>query len=795
MTADRAAGSRRESLTAGWRFGGAVPHPGPEDRLDERVVAEWSTADLDDSGWEAIDLPHTVVPLSWEAWDDRAWEKVWAYRRTFTVDVAPGERVFLDFDGAVTSAIVTLNGVQVGRNRGGYLPFGFEITDVVVAGENRLAVILDARFNINVPPNAPDPVSSSAIDFFQPGGIDRAVWLRYEPAAFIGDVALTHRDVLDSARRTTSAVITIDAVDAVDDAALTIRVRAGDDIIAGTTSEPLRVPAGRSEHTVELGGLDRIRLWDVDDPALYQVEAVLTADGRDLHARSVRTGYREARFELDGFYLNGRRRYLMGANRHAYFPYAGFAMPDRVHRKDAEVLRRELNCLMVRCSHYPPSAAFLDACDELGLLVWEESPGWHFIGDTEWQEAALDQIERMVVRDRHRPSVVVWGARLNETPDNPDFYGRTEALVKRLDPTRATSGATNGEYFRSMTFQHDLFSYDDYTTRLEDGDRRPDLVEPVRDRPYLVSESVAARSSPTTHYRRTETAAVAQHQARDYAVAHDHARGDTSFSGLLAWLAFDYQSPRGNGRRGVRFTGLTDMFRVPKPGAALYRSQVAPTTRVVIEPAFAWDPPQFGNAHGYADRPETAEWGPGSEAIICSNCDRLEVYLGAELVGTVTPDRERFPHLEYPPSFVDLSLTGRDPELRIDGFVDGALVGSRRWSGDRTGDALELRADDQSLLADGSDATRVTIAVVDRYGNPRATALPTVSLEIDGPATLVGEPLVDLDRIGAIAAVWIRSQADRTGRVTIRAAAPGFGAGAAVVDMTPTRRSGVDERG
>ena len=135
----------------------------------------------------------------------------------------------------------------------------------------------------------------------------------------------------------------------------------------------------------------------------------------------------------------------------------------------------------------------------------------------------------------------------------------------------------------------------------------------------------------------------------------------------------------------------------------------------------------------------------------------------------------------------NLTTTGLD--------VDGALVGSRRWSGDRTGDALELRADDQSLLADGSDATRVTIAVVDRYGNPRATALPTVSLEIDGPATLVGEPLVDLDRIGAIAAVWIRSQADRTGRVTIRAAAPGFGAGAAVVDMTPKRRSGVDEKG
>jgi len=785
--------SRRESLTAGWRFGGVVQRPGPEGRLDDEVVDLWSAPELDDSTWETVDLPHTVVPLSWEVWDASSWEKVWAYRRAFLANPSPGQRVFLDFDAALTSVIVTLNGVRLGQHRGGYLPFGYEVTDTIVPGENRLAVILDARFNINVPPNGPDPISSSAIDFFQPGGINRAVWLRYESAAFIRNVAISHHDVLDPVRRGTAAVITIDASDPVPGGVLQVRLRDGEDTVTTVSTTVARVPSGGSDWTVDLMGLEGVRLWDVDDPVLYDVEVSLAVGGDTVDTMVLRTGYREARFEVDGFYLNGQRRYLMGVNRHGYFPYAGFAMPDRVHRKDAEIIRCELNSLMVRCSHYPPTASFLDACDELGLLVWEESPGWHFIGDANWQDAALGDIEQMIIRDRHRPSIIVWGARLNETPDNPDFYGRSEALVKRLDPTRATSGATNGDYFRSLIFQHDLFSYDDYTTRLEDGDRRPDLVEPIRDRPYLVSESVASRSSPTTHYRRTETAVVAQHQSLDYAIAHDHARGDRSFSGLLAWLAFDYQSPRGNGRRGVRYTGLADMFREPKPGAALYRSQVSPATRIVIEPAFAWDPPQFGGAKGYADRPETADFGPGTNAMICSNCDRLDVYLGAELISSVAPARERFPHLEFPPSFVDLSFRGRQPELRIDGFIDEALVSSRRWSGDRRGDLLAIRVDDAQLVADGADATRVVIAVVDRFGNPRATALPVVRVDVEGPAVLVGESEVDLERIGAVTAIWIRSRADQPGVVTVRASAPGFAADAVTIDVTLNRRPGVQE--
>jgi beta-galactosidase len=772
--------TRQVRLDTGWRFGGSVPVPGPEDQLNPKVVAAWSAPDLDDSGWEPITVPHTVVPLSWELWDASTWEKVWAYRRTLTVEAAAGERVFLDFDAAMTAATVTLNGTVLGTHRGGYLPFGWEITEQLVHGDNQLAVILDARFNINVPPNITSAAPSSSVDYSQPGGIHRDVWLRHEPATFVSDIALTHHGVMDPAARHSSVVVTIDSTVSRLDLGLTVELIDAMGAIVATARGTADSVAGTTETGVDLTGLDAIALWDVEDPALYTVRVTLdTGEGSAnaaetvLHSASRRTGYREARFELDGFYLNGTRRYLLGVNRHGYYPYAAFAMPDRVHRKDAEIIRNELNCLMVRCSHYPQTDAFLDACDELGLLVWEESPGWQHVGDSVWQEHAVQEIVQMVKRDRHRPSVIVWGARLNETADRPEFYARTEAVVKELDPTRATSGTMHGDYSRLATFQHDVFSYDDYFTRLDKrGRRRPDLLPPVEDRPYLISETVSTRSSPTTYYRRWEHPAIQQHQALDYANMHNDAMGDHRYAGALAWGAFDYQTTTNNHYRGVKTSGLADVFRIPKPGAAIYRSQVDPSTRAVIEPAFAWGPPQFGS-HEYDGRPEMEPWSPGEEAMICSNCDRLEIYLDDERVPAADPDNNGFPHLKYAPTFVDLRVGSAHPDLRIEGIIDGELVLTRRYSADRSVDSLKMLADDAAILADGVDTTRVTIMIVDRFHNPRTTSRDLVTLSLTGPGVLVGDPVIDLSQTGAVAAVWLRSVAGEAGPIALHATTSG----------------------
>jgi len=764
----------RELIDHGWLFGGEIPLPGQEDHLLPEVVAEWADAALDDSAWEEVVLPHIVAPLGWRSWNPAVWEKVWAYRRRFDLVAEPEERVFIEFDGAMTNATVSLDGEVLGEHKGGYLPFRYEITRQVAARDTHvLAVALDSRFNVNVPPNLPAPAPSLTIDYSQPGGIHRSVAIVRTPRSYISELALTHHDVLDAGARRTTAVVTVDAPESLrGEVVVRVLDRAGAQVAVATA------PASAGENVLEVRGLDAVELWELEAPALYDVVAELRADGQQPHVLSRRTGYREARFELDGFYLNGKRRYLMGVNRHSYYPYAGFAMPDRVHRADAERLKNELNCQMVRCSHYPQTASFLDACDELGLLVWEESPGWQYVGDQQWQDLAASDIEAMIARDRHRPSIVVWGARLNETPDRPEFYARTEELVKRLDSSRQTSGTMHSEFSRRQVFQHDVFSFDDYHTAVDDsGERHPVLIEPVDDRPYLVSEAISTRSSPTTFYLRTDGARVQQHQALDYAIGHDRARGDQRFSGLIAWVGFDYEANMGNHHRGIKTSGLGDVFRVWKPGAAIYRSQVDPRVRPVIEPAFTWDPPEFGQANAFGDRAEGRLFGPGENGMICSNLDRLEVFLGDRHVVSETPARDRFPNLMYAPTFADLRIREGDaPDLRIEGYLGDELVLTRRVSGDRSGDSLRLTPDDERIVADGRDATRVEVAIVDRHGVPRGRTQSFAEFELEGPGVLVGESILDLAETGAVGAVWVRTRRGEPGRIVLRVSAPGFGA-------------------
>lgn len=777
-------------LDTGWLFGGEVPRPGAENLLDPEAIARVADPAADDSSWQSVTLPHTVTPLSWRSWNPATWEKVWAYRLHLDVPAdTAGARLFIEFDAAMTCTTVTLDGQVLGTHDGGYLPFEFEITDLVTPGSTPvIGVVLDSRFTVNVPPNPPAPAPTSTIDYLQPGGIHRSARLRIVPATFIASVALTNTDVLDPGARATTALVTIDSTEGADAARLTVSVRdASGALVASSTDDASSVPAGRSHSTITVRGLNEVTLWDTVTPTLYTVEVQLESAGEAVHRASIRTGYRDACFREDGFFLNGVRTYLIGVNRHGYFPFAGFAMPDRVHRRDAEMLKNELNCVMVRCSHYPQTASFLDACDELGLLVWEESPGWQYVGDDHWRDLAAADIENMIARDRHRPSIVVWGARLNETPDRPDFYARTEALVKRLDPSRATSGTMFGSYARSSTFQHDVFSYDDYETDIyPSGERHPILLDPIPGRPYLVSEAISTRSSPTTFYLRSDGARVQQHQALDYAIGHNIAMGDARFAGLIAWVGFDYQANMGNHHRGIKTSGLGDVFREWKPGSAIYRSQVHPAKRAVIAPAFTWDPPEFGQANSFGDRPEGRMWGPGERAMICSNLDRLDVYLGTRLVEQVTPDREQFPHLPYAPSFVDLRLLeGDDTDLRIDGFIGDTLAATVRLSGDRSNDTLALVPDDELLVADGADSTRVAVRLIDRFGVPRGSSQAVVQFGIDGPGTFVGDDTIDLSETGGVAAVWVRTRVGETGDIRLTATAFGFGNEVASITVIP----------
>jgi len=445
-------------------------------------------------------------------------------------------------------------------------------------------------------------------------------------------------------------------------------------------------------------------------------------------------------------------------------------------------MRRELNCNMVPCSHYPQSAAFYDACDELGLMAWEEPPGWGYLGDDSWLALAYRDIREMIVRDRNHPSIIVWGARLNETPNNSAFYASTNELAHSLDDSRPTAGAMAGLRL-TRDYQQDVFGEDDYScVRDATGAKQPVLEPPVDGvgRPYLVSEAVGTLSGPAIYYRRTDPQAVQQGQAAAHGRVHDIAAADERYCGLLAWSGFDYPSGSGNQYQGVKYTGVVDLFRFPKPGAAIYRAQADPRISPVIAPAFYWD---FSPVSPVTSLPA---------AMICANLDRLEVYVGGAHFATLRPDTARYPGLDYPPSFVDFSTVDGSsrPELRIDGYLGSVMVASRSLASDPSGDMLSLAADDAEIDGDGVDATRLAFRAVDRYGAPRPYVTGHVTLNLAGPAELVGDNPFDFAATGGAGAAWIRSRPGSRGTVTVRASHPSLGRAVANVRVREVRHAG-----
>jgi beta-galactosidase len=753
-----------------WLFGGLYVDGSAEPRFD-------------DSGFSQVTVPHTVAPLSWREWDHTAWENVWIYRKHFDGAAVGGGRVFADFDGVMVNATAVLNGTTVATHQGGYLPWSAELTGHLVPGDNVLAVVVDSRW-LPVPPGGASGGAAS-IDYLQPGGIYRDVTLRVTPEAFIAGIFAKPVDVLTRGRRV-DVEATIDAGAAAGRLGrVSVELLDGARRLAATSTTTVLTPTGAtagSAHGAAAGttvplsltGIEEVSLWSPDTPKLYTVRATLTVAGYERHSAAARIGFREAVFTPGGFYLNGELVEIFGLNRHQLFPYTGMAMSARLQRRDAEILKSDLNCNMVRCSHYPQSPHFLDACDELGLMVWEEPPGWHYVGDTAWQDLVAANVRDMVIRDRNRPSVVVWGTRLNETANYVALYQRTREIADALDGSRQTSGAM--DLHSTANWAQDVFAFDDYHS----SGGGATLLPPVPGVPYLVTEAVGALDGPP-YFRWIDTDAVLAKQAFMHAQVHDIAQADSKCAGLLGWAGFDYASLNGHIWDRVKWPGVADTFRVLKPGAACYESQVDPKLRPVVMPLFCWD---FG--------PGSPVGGPGPGAMIATNCDRLEIYVGGQHVATGTPDHGRFANLAYPPAFVDLTIPGSSgadgngaPELRIDGYVAGVLASVVRMSADPSGDRLDMTADHAVITADGSDATRITFRAVDAYGHRRPHVTGEVRLALAGPAVLVGDNPFPLGDNGGVGGALVRSLPGEAGTVEVTGLHRVLGRSSVRIAVTP----------
>jgi beta-galactosidase len=744
----------------GWLFGG-------------EYVAKSEQRGFDDSHFAEVTLPHTVTNLSWADWKPATWQKKWIYRKRLDRSKLPEGRVFVDFDGVLTSARVFLDGHQVGLYQGGYLPFSVELTSHLQAGTHVVAVKVDSEWQ-NVPPEG-DPKGAGTIDFLEPGGIYRDVTLRVVPDVFISNVFAMPQGVLTAAPAL-RVQVTVDAASAT---AKPVQVHAelvdgATTIASGSTSLAI-TKAGKPETTLTLTGLGKPVLWSPSSPKLYTVRTRLTdQSGAELHSLDVRTGFRQAAWRVDGFYLNGNRFQLFGLNRHQLYPYLGMAANERLQRRDAELLKNTLNCNMVRCSHYPQSPHFLDACDELGLMVWEEPPGWQYVGaDNAFQKLVVQNVHDMVMRDRNRPSVIVWATRLNESGNPTALYRQTRQMAGQLDSSRQTSGAMR--IYSPKDWAQDVFAYDDYS--LHGTPNAPPLKPPIHGFPYFVSEAVGALDGPPL-YRWTDDNATLAAQAELHARKHNFARSNAAYAGLLGWAGIDYASLQGGNRNwhNMKWAGVLDAFRVPKLGAAFYRSQCSPSRNPVILPVFFWD---FG---------KSSPTGPGKNAMVATNCDFLEFTIQGRPPFRGFPDHHRYGHLDHPPVFVDLTTTkgAHPPELTIDGYVGTTKVHSIKMSGDTGGDQLDLTIEDKTIEANGHDATRFTFRALDKYGNHRPYVSGDVTLSLSGPGILTPDKF-PFQTYGGVGGGYVRSYPRRLGTVTVTAEHPTLGTATGTLEVVPTQ--------
>jgi beta-galactosidase len=699
-----------------------------------------------------VRLPHTAVELPYSYFDETAYQREFRYEKRFTAAADwAGKEVWLRFDGAMADARISLDGAEIASHRDGYTPFKARLSGLA-PGEHCISVVLDGSENPQIPP------FGNVIDYLTYSGLYREVWLEIAPGLHLANVKIETPDVLAPVKTVTARIYLDNPQNLGLSGKVTAEILDADGVILGQTSAPVT----SDEVLVTIGALTSITLWSPETPALYTLRLTLhTPAGTD--SLTPRFGFRAIAFTDKGFFLNGVPLKLRGLNRHQSYPHVGYALGRAAQIRDADILKHQLRLNMVRTSHYPQSTYFLDRCDELGLLVFEEIPGWQHIGGQVWQDEAVMNVARMITRDWNHPSIVIWGVRINESSDNHDFYIRTNALAHDLDPTRPTGGV---RYITDSELLEDVYTMNDFILGQEEhGGNRPrtplrpqaevtGLPKPV---PYMITE-FGGHMYPTKSTDQEQR--QAEHVLRHLEVLNAM-YGDAQIAGAIGWCAFDYNTHKdfGSGDR-ICHHGVMDMFREPKFAAHAYASQGTPEGGIVLEPVTFW-------ARGERNI------GGVLPLIILTNCEAVVLNFGDHPPKTVFPDRERFPHLPYPPVILDertidaneLGLWGMSwNSARFTGLIAGQAIAIKRFIDNPLPSILQVIPDAAEIAR--NDAVRVIIRVLDQAGNKLPFMSEPVSLTVTGPARHFGSAVVPL-RAGS-AGVWL--QATGTGTISLTVA-------------------------
>lgn len=584
---------------------------------------------------QPVRLPHTCKETPFHYFDESLYQMVSGYRRHLLIPKDwQGKRILLTFEGAAHDSTVFCNGKKVGEHHCGYTAFTVDLTDNVLYGQdNLLCVRLDSRENLNVPP------FGYVIDYMTYGGIYRDVRLEVKEKVSLSDIFV--HTAIDFRSSPVTAQITSEITLTESDENVTIRqyympksTAAAQESWRLLCEQTVSTDVSCDKEFSLTATITAPLLWDTEEANLYILKTqLLYQDNTILDETETRFGIREAVFKKDGFYLNGRKLRIRGLNRHQSFPYVGYAMPKSMQRLDADLLKKELGLNAVRTSHYPQSHYFLERCDELGLLVFTEFPGWQHIGDDAWKAQAVANAEDMIRQYRNHPSIILWGLRINESPDDDAFYEKTNAVAHKLDPSRPTGGV------RAMKKSHlleDVYTYNDF---LHDGEMPgcdpKKKVTSDMEKPYLISE-YNGHMYPTKAFDNEE-------RRSEHAIRHanvlDAVAGQPDIAGSFGWCMFDYNTHKdfGSGDR-ICYHGVMDMFRNPKLAANIYACEQEQTP--VLEITSSMD---IGE-HPGCNR---------GNIYILSNADSVKMYKNDRFIKEYLPGMSPYKHLKHGPILID----------------------------------------------------------------------------------------------------------------------------------------------
>lgn len=731
------------SMNPAWRF-----HKG--------AVEGAETKEFNDKDWTVVSLPDGIEYLPTEASGCINYQgEVW-YRKHFTPDAAlKGKKLFLHFEAIMGKSKVFVNGKLLTEHFGGYLPVIADVTDVLDwNGDNVIAVWADNSDDPSYPPGKAQDV----LDYTYFGGIYRDCWLiahnnvfitdpNYENEVAGGGLFVAFGKVSDALAEVQLKIHVRNATKNPFSGRVEYMLLQPDGTEVARLSDKIQVKAGRATTVSDRMPVKQPMLWTPSTPTLYNLLVrVLDKEGNVIDGYRRRIGIRSIEFKgKDGFYLNGRPygKPLIGANRHQDFAVVGNAVANSIHWRDAKKLK-DVGMEIIRNAHCPQDPAFMDACDELGLFVIVNTPGWQFWNDApEFAQRVYSDIRNVVRRDRNHPSVWLWEPILNETWYPADFAKNTRDIVDAEYPYPYCYSGSDSE-----ARGHENFPvYFAHPANMQDASKEIDPTKTYFTREWGDNvDDWSSHNSPSRvarNWGEQPMRVQAQHYACPYypVTSYDvlYKQSPQHVGGCL-WHSFDHQ-------RGYHpdpfYGGLMDVFRQPKYSYYMFMAQ----RPAVKNDRNAGSGPMVYIAH---------EMTPfsGKDVTVYSNCDevRLTFNKGGKTY-TYKKDKNRpgmpSPVITFPDVYdfmVDKAFSRTqkqdDVYLLAEGLIDGKVVATHKVVPARRPEKILLWMDNEGtdLKADGSDIVTVVAAVADKNGNIKRLNNYNIRFSIEGEGRLLGGP-------------------------------------------------------